>query len=174
MRNMEGLQERFGPKQRPAVAWGRLVGPVVAVAVFVLLWLAPALTRHLALPPGRTQASVATAASAAPVSRPVGPSLEPSATLAWIPLRPVASPPAPRVGPAPALAPSRPTPPTLAVPPGTPTYLVRAEPLPSPQEAAAQGCNSVIASLLIDNSAENRAVRDSACGKVARATSGGP
>jgi hypothetical protein len=170
--HMEGLQERFGPKQRSAFAWGRLVGPVVAF--LVLLWLASAMTMLPVPAPGRTPASVTTAAFAAPVSRPVGPSLAPSPTPAWIPLRPVASPPAPRAGLAPTLVPSQPTPPILPVPPRPPTYLVRAEPPPSSQEAAAQVCNSAIASLLIDNSAENRAVRDSACGKVVRATPGGP
>jgi hypothetical protein len=61
-----------------------------------------------------------------------------------------------------------------AVSTGPPTYLVRPEPPPSAQEVAAQACNSAIASLLIDNSAENQAAKDSACRKVARATPGSP
>jgi hypothetical protein len=170
--HMEGLQERFGPKQRPTVAWGGVAGSVVGFAVF--WWLVKsAVPTHVVPAPGRTPGSAATAASAAQASGLARPSLEPSAMPAWIPLRPAASPPSPRAVSAPALASFRPAPPTRAVPPGSPPYLVRAEPPPSPQEASAQACNSAIASLLIDNSAENRAARDSACGKVAQTTPGG-
>jgi hypothetical protein len=170
--HMEGLQERFGPKPRPAVAWGGTAGSVVGIAV--LWWLATtAVPVYLVPRPGLTPASIAATASAAPVFRPVGPPLAPSLTPTWIPLQPVVSPPVPRPAPAPASASSRLTPPTLAVPLGPPTYLVRVEPPPSAQEAAAQACNSAIASLLIDNSAEHRAARDAACKTVGHAAPDG-
>jgi restriction system protein len=169
----ERRPERQGRRPRRGFSWARLAIPLIGLALlFVVAPMLPkffgALLPRILAPttvarPHASAVASMPAATSPTVSAPDGPG--------WIPLRPVDPAPVQPVAP---IRPAPPPPRTAPVQSGQPTYAVRMEPPPTPQESASQACNTAIAALLIDNGPENRAAKEVACGKAPRGAAGRP